>query len=342
MEKLKRPILFTLVLLSLNFLLGYYYSNAVMSESLLMRSERGFYRDTGERIRYLVMGDSHVMRGVDPLILDRSGTSYNISTVGEQYRFTYYRLKHIIEDDGKKVENVILPMGLHTFSTRYSDEGMFVNNYFWSKYLDYFELGREMGKVPFFIQRGIEGHLIPYLRGYENFIRFFSSWHDGGEPFSYLLTGESSHPSRGGFVPKGGDYSMAADPMRVALGRASEFFKGRSPYDKNLIEYFYKTIELCERKGINIILVSMPVTKNFYSASVSYILSGDKAFDEFYIENEVRKRYGLHVLDSLIVYFDRDDLFFDSDHLNSYGAEVFSRRLGELIRASEGGGGRSI
>ena len=89
-----------------------------------------------------------------------------------------------------------------------------------------------------------------------------------------------------------------------------------------------KIIDFCNRKGIELTLVSAPMS--------NYLLSGIKNYDEYvaYV-NELAKDKNVDYLDFNLCkteYFPNDcQLFNDADHMNGLGAELFSYLFADVV-----------
>lgn len=332
MNTYKRALLFIALLFLLSGALSHYFLNVVTSDTGLASRDRWFYEGTGKDIKYLILGDSHSFFGIDPSTLDPSGRSYNLAANGKSYIHTYYMLKYIFEDDIKRIDNIVLQLDLHDLSSLSTNERLMrARSYFWSKHLDYIELSRETGKWLFFSQLALEGHLAPYLSGYKYFVNFFDKWWNKERSLSYLFHGSTAIPRGNGYMARKGDYSKADDKLSPALARSRLMHEGYVPYDKTLITYLEKIIELCRDHKVKLRLVSMPITRTFYRSSLAVIKTEDEDFDEYYMVNRIKEKYGLKFYDFRSFFFDHDEMFWDQDHLNVEGSEIFSRTFGELL-----------
>lgn len=96
--------------------------------------------------------------------------------------------------------------------------------------------------------------------------------------------------------------------------------------DKNTCDVFEDYIKECKHKNIKLFLVYTPVYHEF----IPYDLSRQILFDYL---NEVSKKYDVPFLD-----YSEDELifeknyFFNSQHLNKEGSELFSKKLGLDIK----------
>ena len=140
------PVIKALLFLA-GFLLGSYglskvYTRIIMAHSICNRVDREFYRYDG-RLEYLVMGDSHSQYGINPRVI---GHAFNFSTAGENYVQTFFKLRFILDHTDKKIETILLPLDVHSFSS-FRAGRLGLTYYYWVKYIDYIELGRRHGTL---------------------------------------------------------------------------------------------------------------------------------------------------------------------------------------------------
>ncbi|QDV69519.1 hypothetical protein Poly24_32350 [Rosistilla carotiformis] len=89
------------------------------------------------------------------------------------------------------------------------------------------------------------------------------------------------------------------------------------------VEYLFHTIELCHQHGVRLILFQAPVSPNLSSVS-SYPKCTDRIL-------AITQEFNLEYWDFSNLYESQGDLFYDNHHLNSIGAERFSKILAQRI-----------
>jgi hypothetical protein len=93
--------------------------------------------------------------------------------------------------------------------------------------------------------------------------------------------------------------------------------------DKISTKYFFKIIELTNRKKIDFIVLNTPI----HSSLVKKSIEDKKVYDQFMSE-----------LNSKIIFWDYENLkfedkyFFDENHLNENGASLFSKIIDKQIK----------
>jgi hypothetical protein len=143
---------------------------------------------------------------------------------------------------------------------------------------------------------------------------------------------DSPRPRFRGFEAGEGDFH-AMDPetrARVGFERARFHFGGFESVDPLMLDYLRKILELCRERGVEVRLVTFPVTQEYAAAAV----------DSFGVDStlaaglEVVADYGaVPILNYLSLFHDRAGMFGDSDHLNGTGAEALSQTLSRDLDA---------
>ena len=301
---LKRFLIFLGVLLALNFVLTRAYLG-MMSISRLDRVDKLLFEE-GDHIEYLILGDSHIQRGLNPLEFDNA---FNFSSVGESYVQTYYKIATILRKNLKQVDAVLLPCDLHSFSAYRNDRMR--DSYYWVKYIDYIELGRYKNDLSSYLIKWVKGTFVPYS--------------DGGKKniFDFITKGKSDEILKG-HIAYEGDFSRKKAQDEIAAERAGFHLAGQDYTDPEMYHFFSKIIEVCTEHDVKVFLLKTPVTMEYY-------LQATKLVDENRIYRKAEAIYqgnpNVVVLDYQKVFFDRDEMFYDPDHLNGAGAREFSSML---------------
>ena len=100
-------------------------------------------------------------------------------------------------------------------------------------------------------------------------------------------------------------------------------------------ETLERILDLCEAQGVEVILVTTPISKAFM-----YDYDNFQVFEEDYAD--IARAHGLQFYD-FILYKTRDTLFpdetafYDEVHLNRSGAETFSRVFAETVQRAAAG-----
>jgi len=306
-----RLILFIATLVAVNFILNGLYKTFVV-HNILNRAKDQQFAEYADTLKYLAMGNSH--NCVNTFILENS---FNYGAPGESYIQSYYKLKYILEETNKKPENVILFIDMSSFNGVLGDRLEY--NSYWIKYINYFELARVKNdrKV---LNKWVEGRFFSYAGNYK----------DIKLSFVYLVKIKELN-LHNGYRPHRDfkNFTDVKNKYREAKKKVDIYLKRDSYFDPVLQYYFESILELCLENDINVILVRIPVTKEYYEeASIGIPLS------DLYgkIEDSYRKFDNVSmVLDYHDLYFDHPEYFFDADHLNPRGSDLFTTRLRDDI-----------
>ena len=320
LKRLKRFFLRTLgfivFLAAVHFTVSAFYGPWIRSDTEYEISRRQFEKSK-EEISILFLGDSHVRSAVNPEYIPGA---FNFSLDGENYIMTYYKMRYYLKDKDLDLKMVVLPIDLHSFSSYRGNR--FPDPVFWGRYINYIELGQEKGSMPSFIKKTLQSEFA-YLGGYDEMIeKFFSP-------------AENARKIVQGYLPRNGDFSTASDQasMELAHKRVSIHFSGQDFVDEHLFIYFIKLLTLLEENGIEVVLVRYPVTNQYFHFAASIL----PVFDYVNIMEDQLKQQGFEyqILDYHDLFWGRNDLFVDSDHLNKFGAEELSKILQEDLAGIE-------
>lgn len=309
----KRLLLFLMLALAINFLLDRLYKGFVVHNLLNNAVDEQFeaYDDT---LKYLSLGNSH--NCINTYILDHS---FNYMAPGEHYIQTYYKLNHIIEKEKKIPENIILFIDVADFNPVLSNR--FEYNSYWVKYLDYFEIARVKGERKI-LAKWLEGKFFSYAGNYKDI------------ELSIIYRIKIKHVElHNGYRPHRDYRNFAEEKDKVKAGKEKVgIYLTREEYlDKDLLYYFEKILRMCLDHHINVILVRIPVTREYYQEA-SRVIPVDKLYQD--LEDSYNKYPNvLHVFDYHDLYFDHPEYFFDADHLNPKGSDLFTIRLKEDLKS---------
>lgn len=307
-------IVFAGFLILVNLGLDALYKNYVVHNILNNAKDEQFeaYDDT---LKYLALGNSH--NCINTHILENS---FNYGSPGEHYIQTYYKLKHILEKTDKKPENVILFIDISSFGPVVSNR--FEYNSYWIKYLDYFEIAR-IKKKREILGRWLEGKFFSYAGNYKDIRLSIYYFFKIGE----LNLHHGYRPHR--------DYRNFAreeDKRKAARVKTSIYLTREGYFDRDLALYFERILKLCSGHDVNVILVRIPVTREYFQEASSIV-----PVDDLYrkIEN-IYSRYPnvQDIFDYHDLYFDHPEYFFDADHLNPEGSDMLTRKLREDLASS--------
>jgi len=309
-----RVILFLAVLLAANFAFDRIFKafsvhlrvNEMMDEQ---------FAEFDAPFTYLAMGNSH--NSINTRILPNS---FNYGSPGENYIRTYYKLKYILEKSGKKPEYLLLQADISNFGPKIADR--FEYNYYWVKYVDYAELAK-VKKDKDILYQWLEGRFFSYAGNYKDF------WLS----IVYRIKMKEADMYRGYRARRDyRNFAEVADRRQVAWDKAHLILSRDEYLDESIRVYFEKIMQLCEEHGVKVLLVRFPEAKELYEEEAA-IVPVDKLYGEI---GGTASKFDVFrgILDYHDLFFDHPEYFFDPDHMNVKGADLFTTRLAEDLANS--------
>ncbi len=307
MKRLFRNIaLLILVFLGLNWLASGLFRSQVLSRSVLFRKDIQF-ENFDDTLTWLLLGDSRIQNDIDPRIV---GNCFNYSSANENVFQTYFKLKKIIEQ-GRKPEYILMNLDYSLLSNKHSNR--FKYDSYWSGHMNYFEMVR-VKKDWKFIMRYLQGKFFTYAGEYKLLNEFLFS--KKARVKSDLIDG---------FRPRIGDFSKEKNRESTGLEKAEFYLRDGIYMEEQITLYFEKLLELCEVHGIKVVLVMMPMTREFLDG-IDRIIPGNTYYRDLGI---ILNKYTCieSVLNYQEVFSDKPEYFWNPDHMNFRGAEAFTRLL---------------
>ncbi len=293
---MKRGSLFILFFLIIFIALNNYY---------ILKTSPGYNLD------YAFFGDSHVRDGLNPEFIDNS---FNFGNGEENYIETYYKIKKII-DGGIKINNFVLQLDPHTFS-------------------DKFRTNKELS-----IEKGHYNKAIPLIDAKkikpDNMAQFLKVNYPmighGRELIAYSLNPQDSNRIESGWTNNTEKFNLK-DKTDVASKRYNYFFsKTPNLLDNTTIKYFLKIFDIAKHENIGIIFIKYPVTKEYNIEFIKHNISIEDYYSNLF--KEINKTFTKYViLDYYDDFFENPEYFGDSDHLNSLGSRVLSKKVWKEIQ----------
>ncbi len=298
-------IIFLLLLLAVNSLF-----NAIYTKKMVMNR---FFNTQDEQIKnyqgtlkYLMIGSSH--NCVNPQIL---GNSFNYATPNENYIKNYYKLKSLLETKNIHPEYIILNDELPLFSPFASTR--FKYDSYWVKHVDYFELARKKNDNDY-IYKWFEGNYFSYVGKFKEILMSLYLLSDTNK----VVNGYKQPPDLKNFADR-------KKSMEIARSRARLYLSDYMHLNKEMITYFNKIMALCRENGIKVVLLSMPVSNEYYNATFE-VANVDQLNTE--VDSLVRLYKDIAIqLNYEKVFFDHPEYFYNPDHLNPLGADSVSRLI---------------
>ena len=338
----KRALLFAAAVFAIICIMNYLYVDDTDEFARTMMHE--FYEQE-ENIDRVYLGSSHVFCGVDPAILDQINGDHNfdLASGNQQLIGSYYLLReadrrhHIkhayidlyydctTEGTGNLHDYYAIPYSwniLDNMKLSFNKLSYMINlsgpRYY---YLSVFAFTRYKEKLfrPDYVAELVQKKRTQTWKNYDYY-------HAGRMEDRELVMKNAGMgfmtslgtPETGGFFDRKSEDALKEDPMT-----------------EESLDYLVKIIDYCREKHIALTWIVCPIS--------DYQLAGNGAYD-CYTEQikELSKEYDVPCYDFNLCKKEYLDLssnqyWFDKGHLNSSGAEVFTRFLGEFLQAEENG-----
>ncbi len=302
---------------------------AVISVALMeayFRSERDYFQDGSERaalagtLDTVFLGASHAYRAFDPTVIDPIlGThSYNLSGALMSMRSRLLLLQE--EVSRNPVKTVVLEVSFNTMSRVRRNEGIEGDLYTMSR------LDRFSDRVSFF------------------FGFYFDEWPD--VYYKFVSEGVNVLASRikGQFVQKKGDRRFGFVPTGPGNYKFTDNYQSiyrtrwkwiNESVDEENLSCLDQITALCKEKNIELILVTTPISKEQLCSYGDY----DVPYRWYcqYAEAQGLRYVDFNLYKEKETLFPDSEMFFDTLHLNTEGAERFSRLFAELEQRMRSG-----
>ncbi len=302
-----RFLLFLTVMVAVNFILDRAFKAFSVHNAINKTMDRQFEEYQGT-MKYLTLGNSH--NCINTYILD---SSFNYGSPSENFIQSYYKLKHVLEETGQRPRNLILQADVSSFGPMIANR--FEYNSYWIHYIDYFELARIKGNRDV-LDKWLEGKFMSYAGNYKDI-----------QLSIFYRIKVKTLEIYNGYRPHRDYRNFANNPnrQRTAWNKANLILSPDIYMDPSIAVYFEKILQLCQKYRINVMLIRIPMSKEFYEEECK-IVPVDKLYAEV---EEIACRYPVYdrILDYHDLFSDHPEYFFDPDHLNIKGADLFTEHL---------------
>jgi len=245
----------------------------------------------------LIIGDSHTQKGLNPKLFD---DAINLSQSAEPMVISYWKLKFVF--DAIQPNTVIIGFGRHKISS--NQDRVFYDKRTSHEFFRRSYLIGDFDKIKDIIKI--------------DFLSFYFKWvkrnclYPQFNPFYFLGHYEAS---------KGNDLCNVREKLQNHFGSPNI----EKPYSKIGMMYLDSMISFCELHDVKPIIISLPVYQEYYERIPNDIhVVYDSIKNKFQLKN-------VEFIDRANDYF-VDFLFYDVDHLNIDGANIFSEEIREIIK----------
>ncbi len=257
-----------------------------------------------EPLDVLVAGGSHARSAIDPKFL---GNAMNVAVGGEHYIKSLYRLRYLLDESGRDVDTIVIPMDINGFSSWRSDS--YDPEYVWGRYVDFAELGAVKGRPFLYARMWTKARLVPYAGELETLKMMWA----GTKAFKT----KESIDARLAQIPDRAD-------RRNGVEAATLHFEGHAGGDESLVWAFRTLIEELRGREIRVVLVAHPLSPG-YSFTARKLGADDDL--RLALISEVEDPGHVDFLDFERIYQREPTYFYDGDHLSKRGRLKFTALL---------------
>lgn len=293
--------------------------------------------ESGNEYNNLILGDSRVVAGIDPL--DLGENYYNLALGGGTPMEGYFMLRKLLENE-RKIDTILISYApIHFEQSEMFWDRQLKYNFYDLKDID--EIFNELntGREQFWSYDGeqtyAENETTKYLRkAYLNYFKFPSELRaELGK--SLLLRGYSNYKVYDEITRRKGTYDFGKNEVSHELNVEAkrEVFKPKEIIVKSL----EKTFQLAIENDIQIVYVSLPMNEASYEALSQTYRKGVANLDA-----ELRTKFpAVHFINDPIFYYG-DNYFGDASHLNKKGRIKFTSSLKSQIKGGSNEQGNAI
>lgn len=281
------------ILFIVNFFIYYYAFKPAIFENYLNN------KDKYDKYNLFLLSDSHGMCLGD---IPSENQIFNFSNTSENYLDMYLKIQYLTSVLTRD-DTIVISVDNHNLSGYRSGKGRIDENIIY---------GNTFTQIP-----------TKYLPFDKEFRRFLSKIPMAYPIYNKLIV--SYLKSR--FDPNGcvelRDFSKFSYSQKKAAcyeRYKSQFYNRKLAIDQR--RYLGLIISLCKEKGVTLVGVKFPLTKELLSII---------EYKDFGI-TEYCKHRGLEIVDLQKIYIKNGAYFFDQDHLNSKGAMAFCKQLKHSLR----------
>ena len=312
-------ILFIGILLVL-FMIPYFYGENYFYQDYRVRQSLIGKLDT------LVIGSSHASRSVKPTILNEelNVNAYNISSPLMSMYGRYFMLEKEVKRN--PIKTVFIEISFNALTLDRKNLGFEGDIYVFGRLdntferLEFFKNAFTVDEYKDVFSDTIRRSKFSLEKELGNILRSLKLSKKESEPLieQYETLGYLKVPSK--------NLSLTAEQKKQILNSNSLDIEIK----KDNLEYFDAMMKLCQDNGIRVIIIVTPVTeqmilsnRNIDGLFSQYVELARKYNCEYYDFNLDKKASKL---------YSQKTSFYDSIHMSDQGAEIFSKRLAEIIK----------
>jgi len=275
-----------------------------------------FYAQEEYSLDLLFSGSSHAMESFDPEIFNErlNVKSFNLGTAAQKPETGYYILQQVLKNQQPK---------------------LVIFEAYWAVMGEDYYPKQAVENAEFIRDKALRRALLDDALNFRDKIlfNFKSHWYRGeiATFWNLLKNGTASNPHR--YYKKDGyvysDTVFDTTELRYYLEKTGKITLEKLNTAKgSQVYYLKKSIELCQERGIEVLIVTAPLTPLY----MSYVDNYDEIHD---VIQQIADKYGVEYLDYNIInerekLFDNEN-FRDRSHLNYSGVQILNGHLCEYL-----------
>ncbi|CAG5084315.1 hypothetical protein [Parvicella tangerina] len=225
----------------INQLLSFWYVSIMKHSSLFKVDEKYQQLEESTHFNTFVMGHSHTFA----LQEDMFENMFSFASTAETIDYTYYKFLHALEEKKLKIDTLILPLGIDYLKETKMDNAVYP--FYWNRYLEFNSYLSYSNEKWSFFKNSVIGYIAPYVNGSNDiFDYYFSAGNEG-------LIRESN--------------SVIPDSL-------VDFQIPKGTLDSQYLFHYHfleKIAITCADRNIELILITFPVTKQYFGKTASKI-----------------------------------------------------------------------
>ena len=249
----------------------------------------------------LILGHSHPANAYDTHFIKNT---INMGTAGEAYMYTYFKAKKVI-DNNPQIKKIFVE-----FTNNQIEKGM--DNWIWD------DVHLQYRIKECWVLLDIEALQLLYNKNPTGLINAFSkSLFDN---LGHLFISKKTIKKREGIHKIGATDEISINNKQLSKLKSSKNINYDLEISDYNILYLQKIVKYCQDKHIEVCLIRSPMHKNY-----------DVSFTEHKFKQILRTKF------KNVEWLDNKDFpipdkgFYDSEHLNSYGAKIYSQYFNKQI-----------
>ncbi len=276
----------------------------------------------GHEINTLIVGASHSMCSFNPDIIDNS---CNISVSAENFFYTYYKTKFILKNN-PQLKNIVLSFSYSHISKNNEDK-LFDSDASLNYFNKYFMLLDNQGKKN--LRQFNQSYIVSVVK------------FDLGIPLGFIddmnliLRLLLNKVELEEYSFWGSYYGSKNSNLKSNLidAKINEYFYKNGEVvaaSDIMVEYLEKIILLCKENKKKIILINTPVHKQYYKKIPPFYM---RKYQE--ILTSFQKKYPEIIYYNFNQFKLEDKCYGDGDHLNKFGADIFSNKINGILHNTD-------